>query len=364
MRIEDGYLMLYFCFDIADEINIHTLEKILGSQAEKAFLSRTTILPEYLQYKSPPLLIKLGEEILPGGLVSLVEVKLYEFGVITIRFTSQIQGEIEKLISLNRFIQGNIGIKNIAIEYLKKITDTVMPAAVRPARSPESDWEDYAIYWVQSFDEGVDSQSLLKNYGNCISRVMRAEEKLSGSEIEDACKYQLSYHGDDLTLIDWSSAFVYDPRKTYEVIDVIEFAVIQLLELRLYDSILDRSIENAYDDLAAIRQRRLKIVAISSVLGRLSRMKLDISEVIDRLENYLKLIGDLYLARIYQAASSRFYLDRWKLAVREKLSVMEFLYTKEWERLQTNRMVIAEIAIVVLFVIDIILILFEVIKAK
>jgi len=67
---------------------------------------------------------------------------------------------------------------------------------------------------------------------------------------------------------------------------------------------------------------------ISSVLDRLSRMKLDISEVIDRLENYLKLIGDLYLAKVYQAASSRFYLDRWKLAVREKHSVIESLYTK------------------------------------
>lgn len=356
--------MLYFCFDIADEIDIHRLEKILGSQAEKAILSRTNIVPEYLQYRSPPLLIKFGKENLPGGFESLVEAKIYEFGVITIRFTSKLQCEIEKLIELNRFIQGNNGIRNIAIEYLRKINKQVMPAAIRPARFPESDWEDYVIYWIQSFDRPVDSQSLLKDYGDCISKIMRAEDRLSDSEIEDACKYKLSYHGDDLALIDWSSAFLYDPGKTYEVLDVIEFAVIQLLELRLYDSILDRSIENAYDDLAAIRQRRLKIVVISSVLSRLSRMKLDISEVIDRLENFLKLVGDLYLAKIYTAASNRFYLDRWKLAVREKLSVIESLYTKEWERLQTSRMVLAEISIVVLFIIDIVLIFFEVIRTK
>jgi len=364
VKIVDGSLMLYFCFDVADEINIHILEKILGTQAEKAFLSRTTLVPEYLQYKSPPLLIKFGEEKLPGGLVSFAEAKIYEFGVVTIRFTSQIQGEMENLIGLNRFIQENNDIKNIAVKYLREIIYAIKPSLIRPGTNPESDWEDYAIYWVHSFDEKVDSQLLLKNYGSCIARIMRAEEQLSDSEIEDACKYHLSYYGDDLTLIDWSSAFLYDPRKTYEVIDVIEFAVIQLLELRLYDSVLDRSIESAYDDLAAIRQKRIKVVMISSVLDRLSRMKLDISEVIDRLENYLKLIGDLYLAKVYQAASSRFYLDRWKLAVREKLSVIESLYTKEWERLQTSRMVIAEIAIVVLFVIDIILIFFEIIKTK
>ena len=354
--------MLYFCFDAADEIILHSAEKTLGNNVEKAFLSRTTILPEYIQYKSPPLLIKLGQEILPGGISALVEAKIYEFGVITIRFTSPINEEINRLIGLNRFIQGNTDIKNIAVGYLKKILITITQSLIRPSNAPESDWEDYVIYWIHSFDETTHAESLLKDYGACLSKIMRAEEKLSNSEIEDAHKYQLSYYGEDLTLIDWSSAFVYDPEKTYEIIDVIEFAVIQLLELRLYDSILDRSIENAYDDLSAIRQKRLKVVVISSVLSRLSKMKLDISEVIDRLENYLKLIGDLYLAKIYQAASSRFYLDRWKLAVREKLNIIESLYTKEWERLQTSRMVVAEIAIVVLFVIDIILIFFEILK--
>lgn len=364
MKIVDGYLMLYFCFDVADEINIFELEKILGSQAEKSFLSKAAIVPEYLQYKVPPLLIKLGEQKLADGLDALVEAKIYEFGVVTIRFTSQIHEELEKLINLNRFIQGNNEIKNISTEYLKKISDMIRPVLVRPSRAPESDWEDYAIFWIQSFEKKFDAQSLLNEYGIIISKILRAEEKLSSSEIEDAKKYLLSYSEEDLTLIDWSSAFIYDPWKTYEVLDVIEFAVIQLLELRVYDAILDRVIEKAYDDIAEQASHKLKIVVLSSMLNRLSRIKLDISDVIDRLENFLKLIGDLYLAKIYNAASNRFYLDRWKLAVRNKLSVIESLYGKEWERFQTSRMVVAEIAIVVLFIIDIILIFFEIIKRK
>ncbi|MCM8817625.1 MAG: hypothetical protein NC913_09005 [Candidatus Omnitrophica bacterium] len=364
MRIIDGHLMMYWCFDVADEIDLGLLETNLGSQAEKALLSGTRIIPGYVQYRIPPLLLKLGKQKLNSGIEILAEMKIYEFGVITIRFTSKIEGELQSLVQLNRYVQESVEIRNLAIEWLNKTIEKIIPAAIRPTKSPESDWEDYVIFWIHGFDNMVDSNTLLKDYGDTISRILRAEEKLSSQEKEDALKYALSYYEDDLTLIDWSSAFVYDPQKTYDILDVVEFAVIQLLELRVYDSILDKAIENAYDDLAAQRKRKLKIVTISSVLSRLSRIKLDISDVIDRLENFLKLVGDLYLAKVYTAASNRFYLDRWKMAVRNKLNVIESLYAKEWERFQTSRMVVAEIAIVVLFIIDIILILFEVIKAK
>ncbi len=362
MKIVNGSLMLYWCFDVADEIDISQLEKHLGRQVEKAFLSGIRIVPEYIQYRTPPLLLKLGSQSLPQGLNANVEMKVYGFGVVTIRLTCQIEGELEQLIGLNRFIQESQELKNIAISWLEKNLEPVQRFSVRPSQFPDADWEDYAIFWIEKFDQAPDSESLKRQYDDCISRILRAEEKLSNSEKEDALKYALSYYGEDLVLVDWNSAFIYDPKKSFDVLDVIEFAVIQLLELRIYDSILDQAIEKAYDDLAAQRQRKLKIVRISSVLGGLSRMKLDISEVIDRLENYLKLIGDLYLAKVYSAASNRFYLDRWKLAVRDKLAVIESLYAKEWERSQTSRMVISEIAIVILFIIDIILILFEVVK--
>ncbi|MCM8789012.1 MAG: hypothetical protein NC907_04410 [Candidatus Omnitrophica bacterium] len=364
MKITDGHLMLYWCFDIADEINISLIERQPGWQAEKAFLSGIRVAPEYIQYSTPPLLLKLGNQKLPRGLDAIVEMKVYEFGVVTIRFTSAIECELEQLIQLSRFVQESSEIRALAIEWLKKTIDRIIPAAIRPVKSPESDWEDYAIFWIHSFDRRMDAELLLKEQGDCISKILRAEEKQSIQEKEDALKYPLSYFGEDLTLIDWGSAFIYDPWKTFDVLDVIEFSVIQLLELRVYDTILDKAIENAYDDLIALRKRKLKIVTISSVLNRFSRIKLDISDVIDRLENFLKLVGDLYLAKVYTAASNRFYLDRWKLAVRNKLNIIESLYTKEWERFQTRRMVVAEIAIVVLFIIDIILILFEIFKAK
>ncbi len=331
---------------------------------EKAYLSGSPIAPEYIQFRKPPLFLKLGKQKLIENLDAIVELKVYEFGVVTIRFTSEISGNLENLIKLNRIIQESAELRRLAVEWMKKIMDKIFNAATKVAKSPESDWEDYAIFWIHSFEHQINADILLKDYGDCISRILRAEEKQSKAEKEDALKYHLSYHGDDLILIDWSSAFIYDPRSTYDILDVIEFCVIQLLELRTYDTLLDNVIEKAYDDLAAQRERKLKLVKISSTLGRLSRIKLEISELIDRLENYLKLIGDLYLAKVYHASSSRFYLDRWKQAVRDKLNVIESLYAKEWERTQTKRMVVAEIAIVVLFIIDIILIMFEILKGK
>jgi len=132
--------------------------------------------------------------------------------------------------------------------------------------------------------------------------------------------------------------------------------------LRLYDSLLDTELDRAYDDFAINRARKFRPVALASTISRLSEIRLDMSETIDRLENYLKLIGDLYLAKVYGAASARLYLDRWKSAIRDKLALMESLYAKAWEHSQTTRMVVSEIAIVVLFVIDVVLIFLELLK--
>jgi hypothetical protein len=174
--------------------------------------------------------------------------------------------------------------------------------------------------------------------------------------MSEALKNPLSYYDNDLTLIDWNTALIFDLNASYDVPDVIEFALIQLLELRLYDHMLDKIIDSAYDSLPPLRYR---IFPFSRALENIARIKLDISEIVDRLFYHLKLIGDVYLAKVYETASRRFYVEHWKSAVRSKLATIESIYRESWSRIQTNRMILLELAIVVLFIIDIILILIE-----
>lgn len=365
MDIRSGFVMVYYCFDVGSEIDFDKLGTILGELAEKSPLVCRRLAPPYLQFRTPPFFVREGErEIKIGQAVrtATIDVKIYGFGVITVRLTIPFQGPLEELVQESSLLTGDRVLRETAISQLEKTLVQIGPAVVRARPNPAEEWEDYYIYLVGQFSAETDAAGIVGQYGDLIARILRSEEEMSKAEKEDALKYQLSYYGNDLTLIDWNSSFIYDPDQSYDVPDVIEFAVIQLLELRLYDSVLDTAIEKAYDDLSGKLPTGFKIPSLSSALRKLSEIKLDISETIDRLENYLKLIGDLYLAKVYAAASARFYLDRWKSAVRDKLNVIESLYTKAWERTQTSRMVIAEIAIVVLFIIDVILILLGLVK--
>lgn len=84
------------------------------------------------------------------------------------------------------------------------------------------------------------------------------------------------------------------------------------------------------------------------------------NEVIEKVDNALKLFGDVYLVKVYNVASETFQLSQWKKSVNQKLSAIEDIYGKLNDRVHESRLinielwlVILEILIVLLFVIDI-----------
>jgi hypothetical protein len=51
---------------------------------------------------------------------------------------------------------------------------------------------------------------------------------------------------------------------------------------------------------------------------RTAALLLELSEMIERLENAVNIVGDFYLARVYQAAVRRFRLPAWQETVLRK----------------------------------------------
>jgi len=361
-KITDGIIMLYYCFDAGYEIEVRKLAKIRGKTTRKSLLTYKRLTPPYIQYEVPPLLIRLGKRriVIDGrAITASVDAKIYVFGVITIRFTLPLSGTLQGLRELGSVLTESTSLRKKAISEFTKIRNDILQSIMKPRIDADKDFEDYAIFLARQFDRPITASELLHNYPAEIAGILREEKSLSTFEIADALKNPLSYRETDLTLIDWNSAFIIDPESSHDVPDVIEFALIQLLELRLYDNMFDAIIETAYETLTTMKQR---VFPFSKTLQDLLRIKLDISEILDRLMYHLKLIGDLYLAKVYETASKRFYLEQWKAAVRHKMTTIESIYKEMWTRIQTTRMVILETAIVVLFIIDIILILAEFFK--
>ncbi len=357
LRVEEGLIMRYFCFDVGNEIKLEEIEKVLGKKAEKVLLTYERLTPEYVQYKTPPLFIRLGIERI-NNREWFADVKLYDFGVVTVRLWTNMKGASNEISRMLKSAEDDL--QERAVYILNKILNEIKNYIVKPLIEVEKTFSNYTLFFVQRFDRAWKPQELVKKNGDEIAHFLRYENKrLSDPEIRDILRIPLSYYSDDLTIIDFKSALIYDPRKSYDVPDVLEYAIIELTELRVYDDFLDSVLETTYEELG-----KKKFFARSKIIDKLSQIRLEVSEVKEKVENFIKLIDDSYLGKIYVAAGNKFYLEKWKSSVKEKLELLDSLYTKSWERLQTSRNVWLEAAIVALFILDIILILWEMFGSK
>jgi hypothetical protein len=362
LTVERGSLLLYYCFDVGDEILLDGIEKIFGEAPIASRLVYERLTPAYVQYRKAPLLIEMGHVELATGkerYQATCQAKLYDFGVVTIIFKAPLPNSLQSLVPVSRAVVGNPRLQQVAraqlTRLLREISREIVHTPYEQDHAKEPDWEDYAIFSIERFNRPIVAQDLLSTYSGELARILRSEaEPLSQSELADATKQALSYYENELAIIDWNAAFLYDPRQSYDVPDVLEYAVAMLLELRTYDTLLDYALDKAYDDLGG-KHSALRLRPFASTIDYLSEVKLDVSEVMEKATNSLKLVGDLYLARVFSAAATRFSLPTWEASVREKLTTVESLYKLLHDRTQNRLLLILELLIVLLFVVDILL---------
>lgn len=355
MKIKSGNIFVYYTFDVASEILLDKLEKILGKKPIEQKLEHSRITPKYIQYAQPPLLVNFGARSLQLGKRKFdfkVVAKLYDFGVITIRFEMSFTGSFDELEKVSNLLSENDELEKEALKYAEKIKREIAGQMVRPLEIIEAS-EDYVIFYVKEFEKKILAKDVLGQSAH-IARIIRAEgEELSKSEIAATISSPISYFTDDLVIADWHAAFVYDPRETWDTFDVLEYANIELLQLRVYDALLDKEIEKAYDELSK-RKFVISLDPYASVLRRIEEVKLDVTQIIEKVENALKLVGDPYLAKVYTRVSQAFHTNEWKASIERKLDIIESLYATLNARTQTVRFIILELLVLSLIVFEIV----------
>ncbi len=352
VRIKEGYVILYFCFDIANEIALDKLEKIFGQKPTKEELRLARIAPKYIQYRSPPIYIKLPQRSVSKQKFS-VDVKIYDFGTVTLRYRLPVQCTIAELRRYGYEFIDDQELEKDAYALLEKIKKEIADSLVSPG---ETSMENYLFYYVANFTTAMSASKLQQTSWRDIAAAVSCEQKaLSEQELKDSAKEALSYYPNDMVIVGWNAAFVYDPTHSYETLDVIEYSVIELLELRTYDELLDKTLDAAYDDIAIHQKHFFFDPSLNKIISTLSSTRLEVMDVIDKVENGLKLFGDLYLVNIYNLAATRFGLERWKDSVKSKLQTVMETYSMLSDQLNSRRFILLETMIVGLFVLDIIL---------
>jgi hypothetical protein len=197
--------------------------------------------------------------------------------------------------------------------------------------------EEYSVYCISGYSG--DPEVYLSLYGDKIAAFLKNERiELDEEEVQATLSTYLKYGKDDITIVDWDGAFIFDSSGDFESnIELFEIANLQLLKSRILDYDLDERLEKTLrligvsKRLPVIRAREVrKVVKEIIEIRTLSILE---SEAVER---NIKLIGDWYSAKLYSLISKKFHLDAWKAEIKEKLDTLEDVYTMATENFSVS----------------------------
>ena len=134
---------------------------------------------------------------------------------------------------------------------------------------------------------------------------------LSSTERDEVLRSTMSYYPTDLLVLGWVGAVVYDaPEAAGPTIELLEYANTQLLEFRYYDEVLTRVLSDAYKRLEK-RQTDVGPLEGSTRSRKLEHdTDLDYQELVERTNNAIKFLSDMFYARMYELAAKPHRRDR------------------------------------------------------
>jgi hypothetical protein len=369
LGITGGKVLVYYLFDLADAVALETLRiKWVGRSTSIKLVSRRSS-PSYLQFDTEPLLLPMGRQRLSltadRSLEVEVQAKVFEFGVVSIAWELPFPSDWPAAVRDAHLYIDNARIASESEKLLQDLMPALEPALVKPYS--EHMREDYTIFYVHGFDDPSlnSSDMILRELGSDIAGMVRGEsKKLAQQEQKTILEHHITYFEDDLVVVAWNSSFIYDPEASSEHVDILEFANVELLELRSYDKLLDEELESIYDEVEKPLRKWDTLWANphQPTIQRLTKLLLDVTELTDRIENTLKIIGDLYCARIYRMISTLLQLRDWQARVDGKLENARQIYETLHSEVQTRRSTSMEVIIITLIAIEIILVIFPIVK--
>jgi hypothetical protein len=216
--------------------------------------------------------------------------------------------------------------------------------------------EDYLLGKVYTLDEPINATELRQRVD--LTELLSGETRpLSDGARRDLLAHSYSYFVDDLVVLTWDRAFIYEPRGDSDVADVIEVANAQLLELRYYDTLLDDELPRMYDRVEEARGAVSLLAArrFAHLARGLYTLVAETTELTEKVDNALQVTEDVYLARVYSAALALFRVPSLSTSVDRKLAIIRDTYAALYEEASSRRAELLEIAIVLLIVIEVVL---------
>jgi hypothetical protein len=345
-----GSVLVLIQFDVCEEINLDALRDIFGARRQEASFKHPS--PGYVRFERAPVVEPVEPLVLESGERLDVQIKYYDYGVLSVVFELPFSGDWDTLVRLAGRWVWDTDFTSFAQKIVKQKIERARPALVKLYDT----WlhEDYFVFHVRDIAGNPSASELLAAQGGRIAQIVRGENlPLSEGEQQEIMQSKISYYPNDLAVISWNGAFLYDTSSGAEtVIQLLEYANSQLLEFRHYDELLTRELKSVYDFMdkgsSGIRTRW----RTAKRATRLHTVLLDVDELTERADNAIKFLSDMFAARLYKLAAGKVGVPDYKDLVAQKLKTAEDLYHDMLEQFNQSRAFILEATVVLILLIE------------
>jgi hypothetical protein len=355
-----GAVLALRLYDIAYAIDLPVVEAIWAARPRPASsrLRLTSTPPKAITFDVPPVEVPLDPVTLTlpeGPVTATVLARLYDFGVVTLALRVPVEGMgFAAFSALVNAVDRTIG-PDSAHPWpmlLGQVRGVFADALTRPSENDLQ--EDYLIGMVEAFDAPITAEGLLERI-DLVPLLSGETRPLSTGARNDLLARRFSYYTDDAVVLTWDRAFIYEPRGDSDVLDVLEVANAQLLEMRYYDELLDEELPRMYDRVEGMQRARSLLASrqFATLARRLYAMVAEVTELTERVDNALQVTEDVYLARIYSAALDLFRVGMVSAAVDRKLAIVRDTYAALYEEASSGRGALMEAAVIALICVEV-----------
>ncbi len=328
VQIQEGSILLLKLYDVADEINLEAIppDIFAGKLPVKQRLVRVDA--NSIELVRPPVAVDLGPrawETASGRLVLDIAAHFFDIGVMGVAARIPVRDvTLEEFSRLALALQQDPEVDRQLAWEVHHILEGVAPALEGPHSTLEFD-EEFAFYIIQRADAPL-SMKHLESHPLLVSMLQGASRPVSPQQMELALKNSFSFHEDeDLVVLNYNNALVVDREDCGDVLLLVEYAVVQVLEMRYYNDLLTKRLQELHDD--ADRKLSLMEALFSRRWSALSRrgmkLLLETRLMTDHLTSAVQVTEDVYYAQIYSRALRIFDTQQWLAKVDEKLRSMK-----------------------------------------
>jgi hypothetical protein len=345
-----GSVLVLIQFDVCEELRLDRLQTAKERTVQQQPRMKHAA-PAYVRYERPPIVEPIEPLQLESGERLQGEIKYYDYGVVSVVFHLPFRGDWDNLVHLASRWVWDIDFASRAEPVVKSRLAQSAEAMVRPY----SKWlsEDYFIFHVSEAPGTPSANELIRDHGFEIAQVVRGDrQRLSAGECNEVLHSQISYYANDVAVIGWNAAFLYDSTSGAEMaIQLLEYANSQLLEFRHYDELLTEILDRAY----ALLEQKTGFLArwrLAKSARNMHTTLLDVAELTERADNAIKFLSDMFAARLYKLAAAKVGVPDYKELVSRKVKTADDLYNYMVDQFNQSRAFFLEFAVVLILLIE------------